>query len=174
MENVHATNGYTAGQQKAREHGRHPLWTGDTLVDRASNAAQAYRWQFSESTDLPLSGPDWYAYRGAFVEGYMDELALKAAEDHLINTYTTFTRNTVQGWSLDREDMAKLRFNDNPGRKDGYLIAGTKTSRVLSHTTDSDGEEWTIEVVPDVGIDLDPETYRVYQGTNGEWIVEND
>ena len=98
--------------------------------------------------------------------------ALKAAEDHVIDEYTMLTRNSIRDW--DREDIAKLRFNDSPGRKVGYLIAGIKSSRVVEHVTEPDGEEWTVEIVPDIGIEVDPETYRVYQGTNGEWIVEND
>ena len=73
-ENVHAQNGYEAGKAEANEHGMQ-LWTGDTLVDKASSAAQDYRWSRAEKTDAPLSDQDWYAYRDGFVRGYQQTLA---------------------------------------------------------------------------------------------------
>lgn len=100
-----------------------------------------------------------------------DRQALKATEDHVINMYTSFTRNVTQHWGFDEEELAKLQYNDNPGKQDGYLIAGVKSVRIVEYQAEPE-EEWTIEVVPDVGIELDPEEYRVYQALNGEWIVE--
>lgn len=101
-----------------------------------------------------------------------DKHALEAAENHVINSYTSCTRNTTKEWAFDDEDLAKLRYNDSPGKKDGYLIAGVASSRVLEYRADDDGEEWDIEVVPDVGFTLEAEVYRVYQANNGDWIVE--
>jgi hypothetical protein len=101
-----------------------------------------------------------------------DAPALKAAEDHVINVYTSCTRTTTKGWGFDDEDLVKLRYNDSPGRKDGYLIAGIHSSRIVDYQADQDSEEWSIEVIPDVGFLLDPEEYRVYQARNGDWIVE--
>lgn len=102
-----------------------------------------------------------------------DQQALKAAEDHVINIYTMCSRNTTKEWAFDESDLAKLRYNDSPGKKDGYLIAGVHSSRIIEYQVDTDGEEeWFIEVVPDVGFLPDPEEYRVYQAYNGDWIVE--
>jgi hypothetical protein len=101
-----------------------------------------------------------------------DKHARKAAEDHVIDVYTMCTRNTTKEWAFDDDDMAKLRYNDSPGKRDGYLIAGIASSRILEYEANEDGEEWTVEVVPDVGFVLDPEVYRVYQADNGDWIVE--
>jgi hypothetical protein len=99
-----------------------------------------------------------------------DKQALKAAEDYVINQYTMLTRSTIKQWDLDPEDAAKLQYNDNPGKQDGYLIAGVASSRIVDY--DAEQEIWTIEVVPDIGIDVDPEVWDVYQ-INGEWIVEH-
>jgi hypothetical protein len=101
-----------------------------------------------------------------------DKDARKAAEDYVANVYTMYTRNVTERWELDAEDAAKLRYNDSPGQQNGYLIVNGVSSRVVEYINGPDGEEWEIEVVPDVGVLLDPETYRVYQGMNGDWIVE--
>jgi len=101
-----------------------------------------------------------------------DLQALKVAEDHVINVYTSCTRNTTKEWAFDERDLAKLRYNDGPGRRDGYLIAGVRSSRIVDYQAEPDGEEWSIEVIADVGFSLDPEEYRVYQALNGDWIVE--
>lgn len=74
--------------------------------------------------------------------------AIKAAEDHVIENYTSLTRAKTKDWVFDEEDLAKLRYNDSPG------------------------PIWTVEVIPDVGFKLDPEEYQVYQVLNGDWIVE--
>jgi len=101
-----------------------------------------------------------------------DKDARFAAEEHVINLYTSFTRNTTKEWAFDDEDLAKLRYNDSPGKQDGYLIAGVASSRIVEYEASDDGEEWTVEVVPDVGFPLEAEVYRVYQANNGDWIVE--
>jgi hypothetical protein len=100
-----------------------------------------------------------------------DLQALKAAEAYVLNIYTSCTRNTTKDWGFSDRDLAKLRYSDSPGREDGYLIAGIQSSRILEYQPEPD-EEWSIEIVPDVGFVLDPEEYRVYQALNGDWIVE--
>jgi len=101
-----------------------------------------------------------------------DKHAIEAACNHVIDVYTSCTRNDTKEWAFDESDLAKLRYNDSPGKRDGYLIAGVQSSRILEYVADDDGEEWEIEVVPDVGFELEPEVYRVYQALNGDWIVE--
>lgn len=101
-----------------------------------------------------------------------DKDALEAAKEHVVSVYTTYTRNTTEQWELDVSDAAKLRYNDSPGRQDGYLIVNSVSSRVLEYKSDADGEVWEIEAVVDVGCLLDPEVYRVYLGISGDWIVE--
>ena len=115
-----------------------------------------------------------FQYKGE--QGTMAELeqaALKSAEDHVIETYTLMTRHDTQHWGFDDEELKKLQYSDSPGRQNGFLIAGIQSSRIVDYEKDDYGEEWTIEVTPDVGVDLEPELYRVYQGQNGDWIVES-
>jgi hypothetical protein len=104
----------------------------------------------------------------------LEQAAIEAAENHVIETYTMLTRNDTKHWGFDDKELAKLRYNDAPGKQDGYLIAGIESSRIIEHVKDDDGEEWIVEVVPEVGVGLEPEVYRVYQGTNGDWIVESE
>ena len=97
--------------------------------------------------------------------------ALEAAEDGMINEYMDISRPEFQRfWNLSDADLARLEFNE-----DDYLVAvGVKKSRVLEHTGEgTDDEEWLIEVVPDLDIEIPPEDYRyrVYQ-LRGELFVE--
>lgn len=102
-----------------------------------------------------------------------DLQALKAAEEHVVDIYTSCTRNTTKDWGFEDDELAKLRYNDSaPGRQDGYLIAGVQSSRIVAYRAEPAGEEWQIEVVPNVGIVLEPEVYTVYQALTGEWIAE--
>lgn len=102
-----------------------------------------------------------------------NQAAIRAAEDHVLNMYTSYTRNTTKDWAFDDADLAKLRYNDSPGKRDGYLIAGVLDSRIIAYQPEPD-EQWSIEVIPDIGFVLEPEVYRVYQAVNGDWIVESE
>ncbi len=97
--------------------------------------------------------------------------ALEAAEDDMINLFMDMSRQEFEHtWNLKDADLARLEFNE-----DDYLVAvGVKKSRVLEHTGEgTDEEEWLIEVVPDLDIEIPPEDrrYRVYQ-FEGDWMVE--
>jgi hypothetical protein len=130
---------------------------GGSQAQALDNAAQLYEIPSHDLVVQPASEKDLQA--------------LKAAEDHVIDIYTSYTRNTTARWGFDDAERAKLRYNDSPGRKDGYLTAGVQSSRIVEYQAEPD-EQWDIEVIPDVGIALDPEVYTVYQALNGEWIVE--
>jgi len=97
-----------------------------------------------------------------------DKQALKAAEDFLIDQYTMLTRSDIEkNWDLDEEDFAKLEFNG-----DGLLAAGIAESHIVDYDPPPN-EVWRIEVTADIGIEVDPEEWDVYQADNGEWIVEH-
>ncbi|SRR5579885_2296717 len=96
-----------------------------------------------------------------------DKQALKAAEDHVIDQFTSITASDVKKWDLDEEDFAKLKFNE-----DGYLVAGIAELRIVDYGPPPN-EVWQIEVTADIGIDVDPEEWDVYQANDGSWIVEH-
>ena len=95
-----------------------------------------------------------------------DQQALKTAEDYVLDTYTSLTRDDTRHWLLDDEEMQKLLYNE-----DGFLMASIKRSRIIKHYTEPENV-WSIEVTPDVGVVLEPEVYLVYQGDDDDWIVE--
>ncbi len=99
-----------------------------------------------------------------------EQRALRAAEKHVINAYTSLTRATTNQWGWDFEDLAKLRYKEMLGQKGGFLIVSIKRSRIVEHIIVPE-EQWVIEVVPDVGIELEAEEYIVYQEQSGAWIV---
>ncbi len=97
--------------------------------------------------------------------------ALEAAENDMMAEYMDMSRPEFERrWNLGDADLARLEFDE-----DDYLVAvGVKKSRVLEHTGEgTDEEEWLIEVVPDLDIEIPPEDrrYRVYQ-FEGDWMVE--
>ncbi len=98
-----------------------------------------------------------------------EQEAIKAAQDEMIAEYTTMHRSAIKNWFFEDEQIAKMEFNES-----GYLAAGVKDSRVLEHTGEGTiEEEWIVEIVPDVGVDVESEEYRVYQNITGDtWIVE--
>ena len=101
-----------------------------------------------------------------------DQQAVKAVEDYALGVYTSCTRHTTKDWGFDDADLAKLRYNDSPGRRDGYLIASIWTSHILEYQSHGDdSEEWTVTVTVDVGFPLEPEEYIVYQAINGDWCA---
>jgi len=99
-----------------------------------------------------------------------DEDAIKAAEDYVIDRYTSLSRYTIaQNWQLEPEQMTRLEFNE-----DGSSLAcGIQSSKIVEHTS-GPSEEWIIEVMPDIGIKVEPERLRVYQALDGSWIAEQD
>jgi hypothetical protein len=96
--------------------------------------------------------------------------ALAAAEKYVIKAYTSLTRATTYQWGWDFKDLAKLRYKERPGQKAGFLVVSIKRSRIVEHVTVPE-EQWRIEVIPDVGIELEAEEYIVYHGHSGNWIV---
>jgi hypothetical protein len=98
------------------------------------------------------------------------QYALAAAEKYVIKAYTSLTRATTNQWGWDFKDLAKLRYRERPEQRDDFLIVSIKRSRIVEHVTVPE-EQWIIEVIPDVGIELEAEEYIVYQGQRGNWIV---
>lgn len=97
-----------------------------------------------------------------------DAAAIHAAQEYLVERYTDIHRSNIEeSWGYEPEELALIDYNT-----DGYLACGIARTRIVSHGTDSNGEEeWIIEVTPDIGPPIDSELYRVYHGER-EWIVE--